>query len=255
MRTARRPLITLLGTTLTAISAVSAPAAASARVPNPTTPYKWGVVYRNTTGSPSATLRYGPYGRPTSSPSAQQPPPYGLGSLGIIVGSGTDKIEFGNESDFAGIRLADINILRYWINAGMDDLTGIAFPGITIEIDPKLNPAVTYSSLNYVPTASTSPSAPTPVRYVWQRYDATTSGSAWFATGSTGTTIGCTPVSPCSFADLKTKLPNAEITLSLGISKGRDTPFYGAVDSLRFNNLVYDFELNGVLTKAPLPTS
>ncbi|MEU6717883.1 hypothetical protein ABZ897_40995 [Nonomuraea sp. NPDC046802] len=210
---------------------------------------KWGIIGRNTLGGPNAVLRDGPYGRRTARFAATQPPPYGDGSLGIIVGSGNDKIAFGNETIFAGDRLSSIHTLKYWVFAGVDSLTGVILPNITIEVDPNVGTA-DYTSLVFMPNSSTSPSAPaTPVPNVWQQYDASATGSKWFATGATGTTIACTQATPCSFADLKTKLPNAVISYSLGISKGRDTPFIGAVDGLQVNSTVYDFEFSGVRTR------
>ncbi|MFC4005973.1 hypothetical protein ACFOY2_01975 [Nonomuraea purpurea] len=210
---------------------------------------KWGIIGRNTLGGPNAVLRDGPYGRRTAMFAATQPPPYGDGSLGIIVGSGNDKIAFGNETIFAGDRLSSIRTLKYWVFAGVDSLTGVILPNITIEVDPNVGTA-DYTSLVFMPDRSTSPSAPaTPVPNVWQQYDASATGSRWFATGTTGTTIACTQATPCSFADLKTKLPNAVISYSLGISKGRDTPFIGAVDGLQVNETVYDFEFSGVRTR------
>jgi hypothetical protein len=43
------------------------------------------------------------------------------------------------------------------------------------------------------------------------------------------------------------------IIYSLGISKGRDTPFIGAVDGLQVNKTVYDFEPLGVRSRPILP--
>jgi hypothetical protein len=206
----------------------------------------WGVIGRNTLGGPNAVLREGPYGRTSRTFAATQPPPYGSGSLGLIVGTGDDKISFGNERIFAGARLSSINTLKYWIFAGVRSLDGIILPNITIEADPNLGTA-NFTSLVYLPDRSTSPSAPeAPFPNVWQRYDAAGTGSRWYATGSTGPAIGCTLATPCSFATLKSRLPNAVISYSLGISKGRDTPFVGAVDGLQVNNTIYDFEFSGV---------
>ncbi|GLW09655.1 hypothetical protein Misp01_47840 [Microtetraspora sp. NBRC 13810] len=204
---------------------------------------KWGVIGRNTIGSPSATLRFGPYGRRNPAAfAATQPPPFGVGSLGIIVGSGTEKINFGNETDFAGRRLAQIFTLGYWIFAGHNSLAGVSLPGIALEVDPNVGPS-DYASLVYLPDDATAPSAPaTAAPNVWQRYAASATGSAWYATGVTGSTIGCTPTTPCSFATLKSLLPNAVISLSVGITKGRDNAFIGAVDGLQINREIYDFE-------------
>lgn len=224
---------------------------------------KWGVISRNTEGSPSAFYRGGPYGRslPTNA-SATVPPPYGIGSLGIIVGYGssipptrsTEKIDFGNETDFAGIPLRNINVLKYWIFAGTDNITNVSLPLISIEADPRL-PTVSYTSLNYLPDTSVSPSAPAvKVANTWQQYDASAAGSKWYvSSGTLAGLIGCGIGAPCSFNELKAKLPNAVISLSLGISKGRDNAFVGAVDGLQVNNTVYDFEPFGVRRTIPRP--
>src|SRR5205814_2190579 len=57
----------------------------------------WGVIERNTIGSPVAELREGPFSAftPTGDLTA---PPFGKGSLGIEVGSGQEKVAFGNET-------------------------------------------------------------------------------------------------------------------------------------------------------------
>ncbi|MCD0449879.1 hypothetical protein LO762_11865 [Actinocorallia sp. API 0066] len=216
---------------------------------------RWGVIGRNTLGSPTADLRFGPWGRtsPTQN-AARQDPPYGRGSLGIIVAGPqvpgdvltAEKVAFGNEKEYAGVRLSSIRTLQYSIFTGMDT-TGAALPGISFEIDPNLTTGVDYSTIGYLPQDSTSPSAPdTPALNVWQRYDAAADGSAWFATGPTGPAINCEPTDPCTFAELKAALPNAVITYSVQFQKGRDNAFVGAVDGLRINDTIYDFEFNGV---------
>ncbi|MFB9476181.1 hypothetical protein ACFFR3_42365 [Nonomuraea salmonea] len=226
-------------------------AAGEAALPGIIPASRWGVIGRNTLGSPSAVLREGPYGRTEATAfAATQPPPYGRGSLGIIVGSGTEKIAWGNETLYADKPLSSIKKLKYWVFAGMDSLTGVSLPNITIEADPNVGSAE-YTSLVYLPNTSTSPSAPSEPRpNVWQQYDASADNGKWWATGSTGGTITCTQASPCSFRQLKEKLPQAVISLSLGISKGRDNAFVGAVDGLQVNHTVYDFEFNGVRTRS-----
>lgn len=214
----------------------------------------WGIIGRNTIGTPNAVLREGPYGRIGGAFAVSQAPPYGTGSLGLIVGGGdtpadADKIMWGNERIFAGGDLDAIRRLSYWVYAGVDDLTGVSLPNITIEVDPNINNTTNYSSLVYLPNSSSSPSAPaTPTPNLWQRYDALAAGNQWFATGATGTDTGCTLADPCTFQELRAAMPNAVISYSLGISKGRDDAFVGAVDGLLVNNYLYDFEFNGVRT-------
>ena len=54
----------------------------------------WGVINRNTIGSPSAFLRSGPGSAPV-----------GKGSLNLLVGGAGEKVAYGTESDFSGTPL------------------------------------------------------------------------------------------------------------------------------------------------------
>lgn len=240
-------VLTLLATNALLVNATATPAAAVES--GSYYQEEWGVIGRNTLGASSAVLRLGPWGRDSiTSPEATVPPPYGTGSLGIIVSSGTDKIEFGNETDFADMPLSAITTLKYWIFEGSDLPLVNVQPNIIMEVDPNLNPAVNYTSLVYLPNLATPPSAPaTRLPSTWQQYDAGAAGGKWYATNAaTATATGCTQGTPCSFSTLKEKLPDAVITMSLGIGKGRDNPFVGAVDGLQVNNALYDFEPFGV---------
>lgn len=218
-------------------------------------PEKWGKVLRNTIGTPTSQFRIGPYGRTGPTPAATQAPLCGIGSLEMLVGgippggTGTDaqKLAFGNETDFAGMALSSITNLKYALFVGMDSLSGVSFPAVAMEVSSPSAPAVGYSQLVYLPNDSVAPSAPaTPALGQWQTWDAATSGSKWYATGSGGTATGCTLATPCSFAALKAALPNAVISFSLSITKGRDNAFNGAVDCLEVNANLYDFEAEGV---------
>jgi hypothetical protein len=160
--------------------------------------------------------------------------------LGVIVGESPDEIAFGNETDFAELPLSGITALKYWAYAGTSSLDDVSVPGLSIEVDPNVG-STDYSNLIYLPDTSAGPSAPgTRLPGTWQQYDASAAGSQWYATGATGALIGCTLLSPCTFDELKTRLPAAVITLSLGFTEG--DPFIGALDGLQVNNTVYDFE-------------
>ena len=80
-----------------------------------------------------------------------------------------------------------------------------------------------------------------------------TAGQWWF-TGATGTTTGCNQTTLCTFAQMKAAVtasyPNMSV-LSLAVGKGRDSAWNGAIDALRYNNAVYDFEPFGVFTTTP----
>lgn len=218
----------------------------------------FGVIGRNTVGSPSAVFRVGPLGRTAGGQfSATQKPPFGDGSLGVEVagppsGGGTtdaQKLSFGDQTDFAGLKIADINKLSYSI---FTDVDASAFattirPSISIEVNPNTN-GKTFSTFLYLPNNSQAPSAPaSPGPGSWQKYDAVASGNQWYSTATLDPNSNrCTLAAPCTFDDLKALAPNAVVTYSLGFSKGRDNAFIGALDGLQVNQDVYDFEPLGV---------
>ena len=60
----------------------------------------------------------------------------------------------------------------------------------------------------------------------------------------------------CTFAELLTALDDgapAALIGTVGISKGTDNAFSGAVDALQINDTVYDFEPNGVFETPAAP--
>ena len=198
----------------------------------------WGVINRNTLGSPVAQLRSGPFD-----------PPAGDGSLNLTVGSGTEKLAYGNEVDFQGVKIADLSALGYSVyqtgeNAG---LGAANLPNLTFEVDPNVVDGANYSSLVYNP-GPVSPNA-------WSAIDASTGAGWWFTNGATATATNCgqgaAPQHFCTLAEVKAAAPNAVVTLSAAIAKGRDFEWHGAVDALRINNKVYDFEEHGVVERTP----
>jgi hypothetical protein len=195
----------------------------------------WGVVDRNTIGSPAIQFRSGP-----------GPTPLGKGSLSLAVADGTEKAAFGNETDFAGTALSSINTLSYWVYQTGEDtdpsLQGAADnnPSLGIEIDPTgaLNgTGPNFSTLVSVPTAGTPNH--------WNKVNV--SGGQFFLTGGAGNASGCNQVTYCTLGQVKTAFPDATL-LSVQITKGRDHPFQGDVDALQVNNTVFDFEETGVFT-------
>lgn len=219
----------------------------------------WGVIGRNTLGSPAANLVVGPYGRTSNTFAADQAPLCGKGSLAVEVAgphtgepvTDAEKLAFGSETIFANTPIASITALKYAVFVGMDVGTVTSLPGIAIEINSPSGPVISYSSLVYLPNSSTPPSAPAinPAYGSWQTYDATAMGSQWFATGAGGTATGCTLAAPCSWTALQAALPNAVVSYSLGFSKGRDDAFRGALDCLRVNKFVYDFEATRIIRR------
>jgi len=115
-----------------------------------------------------------------------------------------------------------------------------------IEIDPNLEGVAT----DYA-TATWAPDNVSPEHVnTWSPYiDAATSGE-WFLTGAAGSATGCND--GCSFAELVDALDDGgepPVILTVAVGKGRDTAFVGAVDGLRINDTIYDFESFGVVER------
>lgn len=243
--------ILLTASLLAAMIAAVLPGSAIADGNGGGTPDHWGVIARNTIGSPVAELRNGPY--VSGVPAAFAKPPFGTGSLGIEVAdrsttltTPSEKVDFGNEVDFLGnqilkLRQVGFRVFQTGENVGYGGTTNM--PNIRFEIDPNVptNSGDNYSTLVWVP-----PGVPTPNQ--WSPYlDATTTGT-WYLTGGE---TACTSSSQCSFAQLRTSFTSLNATptaYSVAVGKGRDNMWIGAVDGLRLNNYVYDFERNGVRT-------
>ena len=214
----------------------------------------WGVIDRNTIGSGIADLRSGPYGSFGVTGAAAKPP-FGTGSLGIQVsGNATsqspaaEKVAFGNEVDFYNQQVANLMKVGYrTFQTGEDAaISPQNLPNITLEINPHVGSS-TYTSMTWIPPAA-------PVTNRWTGFmDATTTGQ-WYFTGSAGTTTGCNQATTCSFSAAKAALVTfnngSPATIdTVAVAKGRDNDYSGAVDGLRVNNTVYDFEAYGVVAK------
>ncbi|MCX5173554.1 hypothetical protein OG616_36750 [Streptomyces antibioticus] len=213
-------------------------------------PDHWGVIARNTIGSPVADLRNGPFGSFGVTDSSGRPP-YGRGSLGIAVSDqstsltpASEKVDFGNEVDFFGDPVQGLQRLGFHVfQTGENVQRGGAenMPNIRFEIDPNLAalPNDNYSTMVWVPDAS-------PVTNRWSSFiDATTTGY-WFLSGNETT---CTQAAECTFDELKASLNDGgdgATIYTAAVGKGRDHMWIGAVDGLRINDNVYDFEANGV---------
>ncbi|OQR60878.1 hypothetical protein B6E66_26940 [Streptomyces maremycinicus] len=211
----------------------------------------WGVIARNTIGSPVADLRNGPFGSYDVTGTGARPP-YGRGSLGIEVADSSttlvppsEKVDFGNEVDFFGKSLLGLRRIGFHVfQTGENVQYGGPrnMPNIKFEIDPNLNSTDDYSSLVWLPGAS-------PVTNAWSPFlDATRTGG-WALTSTAGPTTGCTFATPCTFSALKAAFTsrNARPTVyTVAVGKGRDFMWIGAVDGLRLNDYVYDFERDGV---------
>ena len=125
----------------------------------------WGVIDRNTIGSAVADLRAGPYGSFAFTGRSAQPPS-GVGSLGIQVSdnatSGSpaaEKVAFGNEVDFLGNPVSGLSDVGFRVfqtseNAAINPRN---MPNITLEINPRVVGAGSYTSMVWVPMRPRSP--------------------------------------------------------------------------------------------------
>lgn len=195
----------------------------------------WGIIDRNTIGNGDAFLRSGPSAAPDVRP------PHGIGSLGLRTGSGQDKATFGNQVDFAGNDLSEVNTVKYSVFTTRENTAAGEgnLPNVAVEVDTdSTQEGLQYSTLVFVPERADANK--------WTEIDAS-SADRWYYTGSAGTTSGCSQASYCTLAEAKEAFPKADI-LTVAFSKGRDSAFSGAVDGLVWNDTTYDFEPTGVDT-------
>jgi len=191
----------------------------------------WGIIDRNVIGSASAVLRSGPGGAPL-----------GTGSLNLSVADVASKIAFGNEADFAGLKISSINALGFSVYQTGENasISAANLPNISLEVNPGVA-GKTYSSLVYNP-APVQPSR-------WSTVDATQGAGWYFTNAAVAAATGCGQGAGqrfCTLDEIKTAAPDAYVTYSLGIAKGRDSAWHGAVDAVRVNDRVFDFEETGV---------
>jgi hypothetical protein len=200
----------------------------------------WGVVNRNTIHSPTVELRSGPFDAPV-----------GDGSLNLAVADGTEKAAYGNEIDYTGDDL-ELDEVGFHVYTTGENNTAPAdnMPSIALEIDPNLAalPATSYSTLVFTPNKTAS--------NAWSGYiDATDPASGWWgltgsAFNSPATQANCGLNGPrCSFDQVMALLDDDDTpatVLSVQVTKGRDFEFHGAVDGLRLNDDVVDFEETGI---------
>ncbi len=207
----------------------------------------WGIIDRNTEGSPVAALRAGPT-------EGTAHPPLGIGSLGIETASNQEKVAYGNEVDFAGDPVSGLDQVGFSYAVTGEDLGRFSSntPNISLEINPHVANKG-YTSMVYVP--SPPPALPNGgLEWVDDDADQNPGGaSGWYFTnGTVGTATGCNQVTFCSLADAKAALVtqnDGSGTASIGsvaVAKGKDYQYQGAVDALRINGSVFDFEPLGV---------
>jgi hypothetical protein len=215
---------------------------------------QWGIIDRNTEGSPVGALRGGPFA------GGGLTPPLGSGSVELETADNTEKVAFGNETDFAGDPVSGLDQIGYQFFVTGEDLGRYLGnePNITFEINPHVA-SKTYTSFVYVPPNRPTASLPAGAEWVNEDADANPGGtSGWyFSNGTVATATNCTQAHFCSLDEAQAALvaqndgSGAATIGTVAVAKGKDYQFQGAVDALRINDTVYDFEQNGVLETTP----
>jgi hypothetical protein len=200
----------------------------------------WGLINRNTIGSANAFLRSGP-----------ATPPLGKGALNLTVGSSAEKVAYGDEVDsVAGGLVSNLTQVGFRVYTTGENIAGggstANMPSITFEIDPNMSRSTSnYSSLVYMPDN-------TPANR-WSDYVDATKTGMWGGTGGAFAGTKCDiNGTRCTFDELQALLNDGgdpATILTAGISKGRDFAWSGAVDGLRINSTVFDFEETGVFAR------
>jgi hypothetical protein len=208
----------------------------------------WSIVDRNVIGNGDSFLRSGPT---SNFVNTDVHPPFGVGSLGIRTGSGTDKASFGDQVDFQGVDFSTITAVDYWAFTTAENIAAgggaVNLPAVQFEINPNLNATPSsFSTAGFIPDAGSNNAG-------WNDINAVTSGQ-WFLTGAAGTATGCNQTTTCTWAALQTALNdggNPATIFTVQFDKGRDFAYSGAVDGLLVNDDLFDFEPFGVTVTHP----
>lgn len=197
----------------------------------------WGVVHRNTVGG-DADLA-----------GSTQDPPHGDGALDLRTDSPQQKVSFGNELDFLGMKVNELKKIRFSVFTTGENIK-IApnnMPSINFEIDPNVNnKATNYSSLVYVPDNSAANK--------WTTIDAAAdTGKHWGFSSNQFSNDECNMNGPrCTWGEIMQILNDGgedAVIGSVQVTKGTDYMFSGSVDGLVINDKLYDFEPFGVYAR------
>lgn len=196
----------------------------------------WGKMPRNEYGSPIAEtgttatgtdaliIETGCFKEPCTSPASWE------------------KAEYGSEVEFAGLKIAEIGEIGFSVYIADSTVGHSPMPNIQMEVDPKVE-GQTYSSLVYNP-GETTPD-------IFEYVDATTppvdpgNEGWWFSNGTVAGATGCTLSHGCSLAEVQAAAPEAEVSYSLGLGKGRDTLGEILIKEFKLNGTTYTFGPGG----------
>ena len=156
-----------------------------------------GELLRNEFGSPTAQ---------TGATAAKSPD--GDGALILSTSSGSEKADYGTETELAGLKIGSLTELSFRAYVTDGDVSfGSAYqPNIQIEVNPKgaSGTTATYSSLVYVPPAAAL------TANAWsEAIDALTAGGGngtdgwYFSNAATAAATNCSQAHFCTYAELR----------------------------------------------------
>lgn len=196
----------------------------------------WGPLVRNEFGSPIAE---------TGTTST------GIDALILATASGAEKAEYGTESEFTGLKIADLSSIGFTEYLTDSDASAFAAnqPNIQIEVNPHVA-GKTYSSLVFDPGAIEAAQV-----NQWSTVDAARASNGgdplygwYFTSGAVAEATGCGQVGGqhfCTLAEVQAAAPEAEVTFSVGLGKGRDYPFQGLISEFNVNGTEFTFGPGG----------
>ena len=187
---------------------------------------------------------------------ARRNPPRGSGSLSILVGSPAEKVAYGVSSRARLEELREVGFRVYTTGENISKGSGSGgspnMPDISFEMDPNIAGIATdYTTLVWMP--------PDVEANRWSPYIDATQDGLWGFTGgrfnSPPTKQNCGIDGPrCTLAEVMALLTaddDLAQLITMAITKGRNYEFQGAVDDLRLNGRVADFEEGGVIITEP----
>ena len=172
-------------------------------------------------------------------------PPLGQGSAQLSESDPTSSEILFNYLTNVGTPLSNISALSYQSYVVSSPGSSAQSPALTFNVVSN-NSATSYEGrLTFEPSYTSTITAG-----VWQLWDAINNGADWWFSNTAVFNNGCTISDPCTWAQVLTDYPNAEINNNFGgfgfkVGSGW-TPFVGNVDDFSMtvggSTTTYDFE-------------
>lgn len=231
-----RILLAGMAATMFGLVAMPLVAHAATTVVSPANMHGWAFINDQSNAAEAGTFVNGP-----------GTPPLGSGSAQLTATTSADG-HILTKAAYQGVKFADFTALKYSTYRTSGD------PALAIALQFNIDSDLTDSTTTYQGRIVYEPyHTQTVTTGVWQNWDAmndaagTGTGNWWFSNGTIATATGCTQANPCTWAEVKTALPNGGVHNTYGavvLKAGSGwTGFSGNVDALKINSDVYNFEL------------